>query len=337
MRIPVWLAWVVLLLTFFTSGLLRHFHSLTPRTPHVHPALGSLLFGIIVLLFLVAIREKKLGAMPGRGIRFGSLTPILLMLLLEKWISIGFYAPAFRLFAPGSGSDVEIDARYRAMAGAGLLLACVLFAFLSLPARRNVWSQLRPSRWLVGLGAGLFAVLGSYGLLWVLSKALGARFHLAWPGLDSVLVLVLTGQAVRAFAEEVYYRGLLQSEMGRLAPRLGARRATAKRWAALLPPSILFGMEHIPVGAPYGELLRQFAFPLSLGLLLGILVMLTKNLVFAASVHAWINWLLLGAAPALVDKSGAPAIPAGTYIGLALALTFLAAFYLQPRRAAAPS
>jgi hypothetical protein len=37
----------------------------------------------------------------------------------------------------------------------------------------------------------------------------------------------------------------------------------------------------------------------------------------------------------LVDPSGVPALPPGTYIGLALAITFLTAFYLQPRRAAA--
>jgi membrane protease YdiL (CAAX protease family) len=197
-----------------------------------------------------------------------------------------------------------------------------------------VAAQLRPSRWLVGLGAAAIAIVGSYGFLWGLSRAFGANFHLARPPLDRVVMLVLAGQAVRALAEEVYYRGLLQSEMSRLAPRLGARGATARRWAALLPPSLLFAMEHIPVGAPHGEILRQFAFPLSLGLLLGILVMLTKNLVFAAGVHAWINWLLLGAAPVLAEPSGAPAIPAGTYIGLALALTFLVAFYLQPRRSA---
>src|SRR6185436_6418052 len=178
-RIPVWLAWVVLLLTFFTSGLLRHFHSLTPRTPHVHPALGSLLFGIVLLLFLVSIREKSLGAKPGPGIRFGSLTPILLMLLLEKWISIGFYAPAFRLFAPATGSgDVEIDARYRAMAGAGLLVACVAFALLSVPARRKVLDQLRPARWAIGLVGAAVAVVATYGLLWGLSRAMGAEFHL---------------------------------------------------------------------------------------------------------------------------------------------------------------
>ena len=35
------------------------------------------------------------------------------------------------------------------------------------------------------------------------------------------------------------------------------------------------------------------------GALLGMIVLLTDNLWFAASLHAWINWLLLGAVPQL--------------------------------------
>ena len=70
---------------------------------------------------------------------------------------------------------------------------------------------------------------------------------------------------------------------------------------------------------------RQLA-TVALGLLLGILVMVSVNLHFAAGVHAWINWLLLGAAPVFVDASGKPALPPGTYIGLTLILAFISAF-----------
>jgi hypothetical protein len=104
----------VLGLTLFTCGLLRHFHEVTPRSPYVHPALGSLLFAAVVLVFLVSIREETLGAVPGKGVRFGSVTPILLMLLVEKWISIGFYGPAFRVLSPAGASEgIGADASTR--------------------------------------------------------------------------------------------------------------------------------------------------------------------------------------------------------------------------------
>ena len=51
-------------------------------------------------------------------------------------------------------------------------------------------------------------------------------------------------------------------------------------------------------------------------------VLITENLHFVAGVHAWINVLLLGAAPRFVDTAGQPAPGAGTYVGLGLILAF---------------
>ncbi len=141
------------------------------------------------------------------------------------------------------------------------------------------------------------------------------------------------GQAVLAFAEEAYYRGLLMSEMERLAPRLGARSAAARRWIALLSTSLLFGMEHLRLDpAAWEEVLRQMVFTVALGLLLGLLIMVSANLHFGGAVHAWINCLLLGAAPRFVDSSGASALPSGTYIGLTLILAFVWSFVYQRLR-----
>jgi membrane protease YdiL (CAAX protease family) len=253
------------------------------------------------------------------------------MLLLEKWISITLYPPISRLLISAGASDAEFDARFRALAGAGLLLACLLFLLFSKPTGRRVVDQLRPYRWAVGVASALAAIGGAYAMLWVIAALLGAGLRFTMPGVTEVLPWVLGGQALRALAEEIYYRGLLQSEMERLAPRLGAARPTTRRCVALLPMSILFAMEHVSTGVPGGDVLRQAAFTVSLGLLLGILVMLTRNLVLAACVHTWINWLLLGAAPMLSDPAGTPAIPSGTYIGVAVALIFVVAFFMQPR------
>jgi hypothetical protein len=60
--------------------------------------------------------------------------------------------------------------------------------------------------------------------------------------------------------------------------------------------------------------------------------MVSANIHFGAGIHAWINWLLLGAAPHFVDTEGKPALPAGTYIGLTLILAFVLLYVYQRRR-----
>ena len=140
MRIPVWLAWLLLALGFFTAGLLRRFHDQTPTSPFVPPIVGSLLFAAIVFLLLVAAREWRQGAVPGPGVRLGSVTPILLMLLIEKWTSLTIYNPVFFFISSNSNSEATptmLDAQFRAFAGAGLLLVCMLVARLSAPAARK--------------------------------------------------------------------------------------------------------------------------------------------------------------------------------------------------------
>ena len=332
MRVPRTLAWFLLAITFLTAGLLRQYHAETPRSPFAPALVGSLLFAVVFLLLLVAAREWRLGPKPGRGVRFGSLAPILLMLLAEKWISIGLYPPVFMVVTPMHAPDAELDAWYRAFAGAGLLLSCVLLGAFSPPAAGKTWKMSRPSTWPAGAAGTALAVGGTYALLWGASRALGGEFSLSWPRPGPLLVWVLAGQALRAFSEEVYYRGLLLNEMLRIAPRLGARGPASRRWAALVPTSVLFALEHLVVGPPWDAPLRQAVFIGSLGLLFGILVIATSNLHFAAGIHAWINWLVLGAAPHFVDATGKAVLPAGTYVGVALALTFVIAF-LWSRRA----
>ena len=85
-------------------------------------------------------------------------------------------------------------------------------------------------------------------------------------------------------------------------------------------------MEHFALGPPWEEPLRQAVFVCALGLLLGMLVLVTENLHFAAGLHVFVNWLLLGVAPVFLDASGRPALPAGTYVGIVLALAFVIAF-----------
>jgi hypothetical protein len=330
-RLPRSLAWTLVLLTFFTAGLLRQFHDQTPYSPYVPPIVGSLLFAAVLFLLLVAARERRLGAVRGPGVRLGSITGLLLMLLVEKWVSLALYNPAFYAIGDSDAPASYLDAWYRAFAGAGLLAVCLLVSRFSPPASRRTWKRSRPGLWPAAAFYTVAIVGGAYLVLWIAGTSRGARIALWWPAPDMLWLWVFGGQAVRAFAEEVYYRGLLLSEMQRLAPRLGLRSAAARRWVPLVVTSVLFGMEHLYLGPPE-EMIRRLVFTVSLGLLLGMIVLASSNLHLAAGIHAWINWLLLGAAPRFVDGSGEPAIAPGAYVGIALALAFVLLFAVAARR-----
>jgi len=325
-RIPRWLAWGIVVLALFTSGLLRQFHADIPTSPYVSPAAGSLLFAAILILLLVAAREHRLGASRGPGVRMGSITPLLLMLLGEKWISLTLYNPAFYWIGGGDDPLPLADAHYRAFSGAGLLAAVLLLARFATPTARQVWKRARLGLWWWAAAGTATAVLSTYAVLGGLAAATGGEPWLAWPTVDALFGWTIVGQGLRAFAEEAYFRGLLLFELLRLAPRLGLRSLVARRWTALLLTSMLFGMEHVAVGPSFDVAIRELVFTISLGLLLGIVVVVGSNLHYAAGLHAWINWLLLGAVPRFLDPAGESLLPPGTYIGISMALGFVVLF-----------
>jgi membrane protease YdiL (CAAX protease family) len=331
-RIPVALAWIILATTFGTAALLRQFHHRTPEAPLVSPIVGSALFAAIFLLLLVTARERRQAASSGPGVRLGSLTPILIILLVEKWFSIAVYPHLFNTMAPGVLDGGFLDALYRAFAGLGLVATCLVIGWVCVPTMRKTWRRARPARWPAAALAMLIVLAGSYFLLGALSSLLGGGLRLTLPKSDSTLFWVIGGQSLLAFAEELYYRGLLLCEMERLAPRLGIRGRGARRWVALVSTSLLFGLEHLRLGPEWSQSLREVVFVISLGLLFGILVTLSSNLHLAAGVHAWINWLLLGAVPYFADASGRPALPAGTYIAVSLILAFVLTYVMRAWR-----
>jgi membrane protease YdiL (CAAX protease family) len=312
--------------TFGTAALVRQFHDRTPEAPGISPIVGSALFAAVFLLLLVTAREQRVRSRHGRGVPLIVFTPLLLLLLIEKWVSLSLYPRIFDRFSPWLLEPDYADAVYRAVAGVGLIAVCLVVGWLSLPTLRRVHRRARLSRWpAAALGTAL-VIGGSYLLLGGLSVLLGGGLRFRLPRADALLFWIVAGQALLAFAEELYYRGLLLAEMERIAPRLGVRSPAARRWLALSSTSLLFGLEHLMLGPPWDRSLRELVFVVSLGLLFGILVLVSSNLHFAAGVHAWINWLLLGAAPCFVDATGQPALPAGTYIGVTLILAFLVTY-----------
>ena len=331
MRVPVSLAWGMPVLAVFTAGLLRRFHDETPTSPYMHPVIGNLLFAGVFVLLLVASRERIRGAVPGPGIRLGSLTPLLLMLLIEKWISLGLYEPLFAFFSPDNLHPAFDDAFFRIAAGVGLLLTCLLLARLSAPTRRKTARRLSFARLRLALFQLVMIAGGTYLFIGVLAFLLGAPLQLRLPKGGALLGWVLIGQALIALGEEIYYRGLLYCEIERLAPRMRLKAAPARRWIAIGLTSMLFSMEHIQLDGGIGTIGRQLLFTASLGALFALLAAISANLYLAAGVHMWINWLLLGAAPHFADASGRPTLAAGSYIGITLALSFIVAFAFRKR------
>lgn len=331
MRIPVPLAWTVLALAFFTAGLLRQFNQSTPQSPWVSPVVGGLPFAIVILLLLVGVRERQIGAREGPGIRVAMLVPLLLMLFVEKWLTLFVEPLLLWRILPAHVPPETLDARLRGISAVGLLVACVLVAPFSRITARHVWSWLRPRRWPAAAFGTLLVVAGVFAVLAGIAALGGETLRLQWPAIRGAWWWTVGGQTLRALGEEIYYRGLLLLELLRIAPHLGVRAAVPRRWTALAATSLLFGLEHITLGPPWPGALRQAVFIVSLGLLFGILVLVTENLYFAAGIHAWINGVLLGVMPRFVDGAK-PLLPSGTYVGLTLALAFVLAFLAQRRR-----
>ncbi len=331
MRIPRALAWLLVAMAMFTAGLLRQFHDLTPASPFLAPAVGSLLFASVLFLFLVAARERQIGAAPGPGVRLGSFTPILLMLLVEKWISSSFYPPIFALAAPAELQGDAADAWFRLMCGLGLLAIVLLGSRFSRPAASWVRSRMVGRKALVGIASAAIAIGGGGAVMALVAKAVGSGVGVLPPHPHGPLAVLLVGQAVLALAEESYYRGLLLGELLRLAPRLGLHAPAARRWVALGLTSMVFGMEHVGLSSGWDDAVRQLGFALALGTLLGMIVLLTDNVWFAASLHAWINGLLLGAVPRLAYGQSQTVLPPSASVSLVLIAAFLTAFAQQRR------
>jgi membrane protease YdiL (CAAX protease family) len=324
------IAWLLVLLGFFTAGLLRQFHGATLTTPFLPAPVGSLSFFILVVLALVGWRERRLGAVGGQGIRLGSLTPLLLMLFVEKWVAHALLPPLLSGMLHGR-SAAEADARLRALSGLALLVVAIVLSFLSAPARAALFRWTRPARWTRAVAGTALAYAACFVLLYGLTRLLGAVPHLGWPHQDALWAWTFFGQGIRALGEEVYFRGLLLAELLRLLPRLGVRSVALRRWVAVGITALLFGLEHVSFG---GGVVRLTVFTVSLGVLFGLLVLVTENLPYAAGIHALINWMLLGAVPRLLDPAGRPIPPSGSWIGLALVFAFVLAFLVHGRRGA---
>lgn len=328
MRVRRDIAWLLVLSGLFTAGLLRQFNVATLTSPLLPPAVGSLPFALVLVLALVGWRERRLGPVGGEGIRLGSLTPLLLMLFVEKWVAHALLPPLLEGVLRGR-TAAEADARMRALTGLALLVLAFALSFLSAPARAALRRWMRFRRWPRAVAGTALAFGATFGLLLALTHLLGAVPHVGTPTMDELWVWTFFGQGVRSLGEEVYFRGLLLAELLRLMPRLGIRAPAARRWVAVSATALLFGLEHVTLT---GGTVRLAVFTVSLGVLFGLLVLVTESLPYAAGIHALINWVLLGAVPRVLDRAGRPLPPSGSWIGLVLIFAFVLAYLAHRRR-----
>lgn len=334
------LAWVILIAAIPTAGLLRQFHSNIPSSPFLPGPIGSLLFFLVLILFLVFVRgwgARQEVPYAGQGLRQFNLLamiPFLIALMLEKWVSITLYGPLFHRLNASVPNVDTFNALYLLESAVGLLVV----SFLLLPLFRRLFSLLKnlmKSKRLPIAALGLFiAVGGVYGglaLLFVLGS--GQRVFLIWTGLGRAPELVLVGQALIAFAEELYYRGILQSEAAFLLPAMGLSRERPRQGVAIVLISIAFALEHFVSTGSASVDTRRFVFTFASSLFLGLLLVLMENLWFNAGCHFVLNLFMLGAEKGsagrgfqLVDQTGRAIFEPTQYVFLFLIFAFVVAY-----------
>ena len=317
LRIPIPLAWFLLIATFGTAALLRQFHDGTPNPRSSRRSSAARCSLAIFLLLLVTAREwRRQAVWAGPGMRPGdpdadSDADAADREVVLAHASIRASSSRTRL-APGARAPNFLDTLYRAFAGVGLILVCVVVGCLSRPTmRKDLASCDRPMRW-PGRGAG-YGARGYRGTLPAGRPRAPARAAICGWSCPEIQPAAVLG---RRRSERPGLR------RGAVLPRAAVERDGAARavfglrsavGASLDRPAVhvagLFGLEHLTLGPPWSHPLRELAFAVALGLLFGILVMLSTNLHFVAGVHAWINWLLLGAAPHFVDVTDARRSP----------------------------
>jgi membrane protease YdiL (CAAX protease family) len=343
-------AWIVLIAAILTAGILRQFHARIPSSPYLPAPFSSLLFFLLVILGLVFARgwgrrQEVPYAGPGlTRVNFLALIPLLIALMLEKWVSITFYDPLFSRIDDAAFSPEMFNRLFVLESGLGLLLVCVLLLPLFrrlMPLLGRYLSPRRLPEALVGLAV---AVTSLYLALWLLFALFGGEgVHLRWSGFGRGAALVLAGQAVVAFAEEVYYRGILQSETNFLLPALGIEGDRARSATAILLVSTSFALEHFVLAGVPGVDARLLLFPFAASLLLGYMLVLTRSLWFCAGCHFLLNLFALSPAGShrglqFVDDQARPLLTPQTYIFLFFVMSFVLIYLREAigRRRRAP-
>lgn len=336
-RDPRWIAGQVLLastlvLAFPAASLLRSAHDQTPRL--AGSPFGSLLgLGVLALLALHVVgRRRGADQLPApdrrRGITLAMLLPLLVVLLGEKWVASELLASAYD-WIPGATRDVaQADAAFRLWTALALLGCSLAGVWVMRQIGHRLRGVLAPEKVLPGLALLAAATAVPAVLL--------AALHLGLPGSQLVaarpwsatLALACAAQIVRGCAEELYFRGLLQTGAARLLAQTPLGDSRLSRLGAIALVSVGFTIEHFDPASADQTILRQIVFVFGVSCALGTLLAASRNLYLVAGAHVAVNLAVGHLIPLPADRRGQPLIDGdvvavlvliGCFVGVTLA------------------
>jgi membrane protease YdiL (CAAX protease family) len=305
------------------------------HTPHLWAGPSGSLLGVGPLALLVlhlAWRRRGDDHFPApeerRGLTVGMLLPLIVVLLGEKWVSNELLDDAYAWIPVAAPGPFAADAIYRLWTGLALLGVGLIAIWIMRQIGHRLRTMLMGSRLVTA--AGLLAAAAA------LPGLLALAIHLVVPGselataapLSGTLLLAGGAQVVRATAEELYFRGLLQTGTARLLAQTPLGDGRAPRLAAIGLVSLAFTFEHL--GGGDAEL-RQLAFVFGVSCALGALLAASRNLYLVAGAHALINLIVAQLLPLPVDADGEPLLPANVLAVLMLIVAFAGVAILHRR------
>ena len=290
-----------------TSGLLRTFHDHTPRL--FGGPFGSLLaLGTLALLALHLVQRRDdrdlfPEAPAHAGLRPGLVIPLLTVLLAEKWISVDLLGSAYGWIDAVFRDPRTADAMYRAWTA--LALIGVSFG--------AVWVLRQSAHRLARLAAGrrLLFALSTAGAatfvtaagLWTLTRLAGGSP--AWQTAPEPLLLIGGAQLLRAVAEELFFRGVVQTGLIRLLAETGLEEGRLPRLLAIAAVSSGFALEHYDPSLSPGTNLRTLLYVFAMSTVFGTMLEVARNLYLPMAAHVVVNLLVSGVWPIPLAGDGA--------------------------------
>ncbi len=341
MRVSRPAAWFILVGAILLSGLLRHFSGGMWTRPFVPAPVCVFLFLLLVCLFVVIVRgwgRRQEVPYAGEGlsqVNLLAMVPLLIALLGEKWFSATFYIPAVRLGARAGLPSDMLGPFHEFLAGVGILFVSAAL----LPLFPRLWSLLRDFLSVRALAAGISGTVAALCVLYVAvcvtvlligghDTYLYPRWFGSWAGLR------FAGQALLALGEEIYYRGIIQTEIVFLMPALGVGRPATAAAMGVGLAGAQFALEHVSPGAGIAAG-AVFLFSMLSAVLLGTLLVSLRSLYLCALAHFALNLFTLGGGIQVTDAAGRPLIASEMYVSLYLvALVLLVYSRFGPERQA---
>jgi membrane protease YdiL (CAAX protease family) len=309
-------------------GVLRSVHEHVPRLPLLPAPTDSLLFWAVVFMAALHVhhRRRDRDLMPdierGPGLEVGMIVPILLVAVAEKWASIELLEGSYAWIDAHVRAPLLADALYRLWSGLALLGVALALIRIPRQAARKLERLVLLSRLREAVGPVAAAALASAALVTVPALLADVPVRVR-PGPEGAVAAMIGAQVVRGAAEELFFRGLLQTTLVRLLWQAGLPEGRTARLLAIGSVSLGFTLEHVDPAASLfaqrGELLWVFAISAVFGLLLEV----SRNLYLVALTHTIVNLLLAWVLPLPVAESGGPLVPPAAPAVLFMMLLFV--------------